>query len=252
MARLCAKALEAKIEMEYVKNLIRKTKLMPDEPWSCTEAWPWPVKVYSLGRFEIHLDGKPLLRRRKAPYRVLQLLKAIIALGGQEIAISRLSDALWPDAEGDVGQETFNKTLQRLRRLLAQEQVVQVRDGKVSLNSSLCWIDAYACERLLAPEGTGTLRAISDTAWISPWERAVALYRGPFLEDEASEGWSEMRRKRLQDRVVQAGQRLIEHWSRTGHVAKAQEVRQWMREVALHIASRSTGPMPSAGERILN
>jgi hypothetical protein len=43
MARLCAKALEAGIEVKYVQRLVRKRKLLPKEPPLEVEAWPWPI-----------------------------------------------------------------------------------------------------------------------------------------------------------------------------------------------------------------
>lgn len=147
MTRLCAKALEANIEVDYVRNLIRKTRLVPNADTSANEAWPWPVKIYTLGRFEILLDGKPLPPRRKAPYQILRLLKAIVALGSEAVPASRLIDTLWPDAEGDTGQENLHKSLQRLRRLLAIDDLIQVREGKVSLNRQICWVDALAFRR---------------------------------------------------------------------------------------------------------
>ena len=53
MAGLCGRALEAGIEPEYVGTLIRQRGLVPDDPPLNVEAWPWPVKVYTLGRFEV-------------------------------------------------------------------------------------------------------------------------------------------------------------------------------------------------------
>ncbi|MEK7699811.1 MAG: hypothetical protein AAB332_05350, partial [Planctomycetota bacterium] len=46
MARLCVEALEAGIETEYVRNLIRKRDLIPDSPPLGCENWPWPLKRY--------------------------------------------------------------------------------------------------------------------------------------------------------------------------------------------------------------
>ncbi|MDF0666835.1 MAG: BTAD domain-containing putative transcriptional regulator [Nitrospira sp.] len=216
MASLCAKALEADIEVEYVQDLIRKTRLIPDDHASDSEAWPWPVKIYTLGRFEIHLDGKPLPPRRKAPYRVLTLLKAMIALGGREIPTSRLIDALWPDAEGDVGEETFHKTLQRLRRLLNQDAVIQVRGNKVSLNRQVCWVDTLAFEGLLSHRDGSNKRAQDETATcVNAYEQAVALYRGHFLNgDEAT--WAQAQQNRLRQKFLDATERLRVHWTELG------------------------------------
>ena len=203
MVQLYTTALEANIEVEYVQDLIRKTRLVPVGAASASEAWPWPVKIYTLGRFEIHLNGTPLRSRRKAPYRVLHLLKVIVALGTKSIAIPRLIDVLWPDAEGDAGYETFHKTLQRLRRLLNYDKIIQVREGKVALNRELCWVDFLAFEDLehLAALGDGEL---GEKARRDHYERMIALYRGPFLEEEECIGWADHRRERLREGFIEA------------------------------------------------
>src|SRR5258708_9770020 len=60
LAWLCAKALEHNIEVEFIHTLIRKRNLVPDTPSLHVEACPWPVKLYTLGRVTILLDGYPL------------------------------------------------------------------------------------------------------------------------------------------------------------------------------------------------
>ncbi len=52
-ARLCAKALEAGIEVEYVQEIIRKRNLIPDKESFQLEHWPWPLKIYTLGQFSV-------------------------------------------------------------------------------------------------------------------------------------------------------------------------------------------------------
>lgn len=210
MARLCAKALEANIEVDYVRDLIRKTRLVPDDSVSINEAWPWPVKIYMLGRFEVHVNGKPLPPRRKVPYRVLTLLKAIIAMGGQDIPTSRLIDALWPDAEGDTGEETFHKTLQRLRRLLNHDGLIQIRGNKVSLNRQLCWVDAIAFQTLFNGTDHSKHREAQLDARVRRYEQVIALYRGPFLEGDGAYEWADHCRERLRHQFVQAVQQMSE------------------------------------------
>lgn len=210
MTRLCAKALEANIEAEYVRDLIRKTRLLPDGDTTANEAWPWPVKIYTLGRFEIHVDGKPLPPRRKAPYRVLMLLKAMIAMGGRDIPFSRLIDALWPETEGDTGAETFHKTLQRLRRLLNHEEIVQVRENRASLNRQVCWVDALAFQTLLNSTDDSKHGQAQPDARVGRYEQAIVLYRGPFLEEDDAYEWADHYRERLRHRFVQAVEQVSE------------------------------------------
>ncbi|MGE3977614.1 MAG: BTAD domain-containing putative transcriptional regulator [Nitrospira sp.] len=227
MARLCAKALEADIEVEYVQDLIRKTKLAPDADTSTNEAWSWPVKIYTLGRFEIHLEGKPLPPRRKAPYRVLALLKAMIAMGGRDIPVSRLIDALWPDAEGDTGEETLHKTLQRLRRLLSLDQLIQVRGKKISLNREVCWVDALAFDDLVS-QGNGSKDPI---ICVKAYEQAVGLYRGHFLGDDEPGAWARVQQDRLRRKFLDATERLRVHWTELGDSTRVVDITRRTHEV---------------------
>ncbi len=231
MARICAKALEADIEVEYVQNLIRKTRLVPDGSDSISKAWPWPVKIYTLGRFEIHVDGKPLPPRRKAPYRMLTLLKAMIAMGGHDIPVSRLIDALWPETEGDTGSETLHKTLQRLRRFLNHDSVIQVRENKASLNRQVCWVDALAFDDLLSHRDRTDKKESDETAtWVKTYEQAVQLYRGHFLDGDETT-WAQARQDRLRRKFLDATERLRVYWTELGDSTRMAHMTRRMHEV---------------------
>ena len=80
LVRLCEKALEAGMEVAYVQNLIRRLNLVPDERSMEIESWPWHLKIFTLGRFEIRVDGKPVQFSGKVQKKPLLLLKALIAL----------------------------------------------------------------------------------------------------------------------------------------------------------------------------
>jgi hypothetical protein len=71
------------------------------------------ISVFTLGRFSLLLNGKPADFGRKVPRRPLEMLKMIVALGGREISTTSLISALWPDADGDVAQRSFDTTLHR-------------------------------------------------------------------------------------------------------------------------------------------
>src|SRR5580692_267259 len=52
LARLAVRALEAGIENDYVVQLVRRRRVRPDVLPSDLSSWPWPLRVYTLGRFE--------------------------------------------------------------------------------------------------------------------------------------------------------------------------------------------------------
>jgi len=51
-------ALAAGIETEYVRHTIRLWRLPP--PKSEIADWPWPIRVRTLGRFEVLVNDAPV------------------------------------------------------------------------------------------------------------------------------------------------------------------------------------------------
>src|SRR5439155_423229 len=113
------------------------------------EPWPWPVKVYTLGRFAVLHDDRPLRFAGKVQKKPLSLLKAVIALGSPGVPEERLMDALWSDAEGDAARRSLTSAVFRLRRMLGHEAAVLRGGGEVALNPASCWVDVWAVDRLL-------------------------------------------------------------------------------------------------------
>lgn len=225
MIRLCERALGAGVEIPYVQELIRRRKLVPDIPPLEIETWPWPVRIYTLGRFEIFRDGEPLAFSRKVQKRPLSLLKALIAFGGQDVREDRLTDAVWPEAEADMACQSMAVALRRLRQLLGCEEAVQRREGLFSLDPRFCWVDAFAFERLLAksasPVGKGRPRAGVENA-----EKSLALYQGPFLPGNAESPWTVSMRERLRSKYLRTVGRLGTRWRMAGEWEKAVECYQ--------------------------
>lgn len=200
-AKLCAKALGAGIMVPFVQQMIRKHRFTPPPEARGIEAWPWPVKIRTLGSLSIEIDGKPLEKHRKAPHRLFELLAAIIAFGGQEVPVTQLADILWPEIDGDQAQENFKKSITRLRHLLNIDDVIQWQEGKVSLNRDRCWVDALAFEAG-AKQAEERTAASTSNSHADHAARASALYTGPFLGLEGCPPWARSYRDRLRDRYI--------------------------------------------------
>jgi len=226
MTRLCIKALEAGIEKGYVLGLIRKNRLVPDPSAPDLENWPWPVKVYTLGRFGLAVDGKVLPFARKTRQKPLLLLKALIALGGREVPEEQLSEILWPDADGDLAHQSLAKTLERLREMLGDDRAVLLRDGRLTLNNRHCWVDVWELERTL-----GRADAAQKPGGLSPdgeevarlTDRAIALYGGTFLSGETFCSCIVTHRERLRSKFLRVVARAGRHWEQAGEWEKAME-----------------------------
>ncbi len=220
MARLCARALEAGIEAEHVKDLIRRCDLFPERPPLEMEQWPWALRVHTLGGFRLVRDGAPLEFAGKVQQRPLGLLKAVAALGARGVAEEALADALWPEAEGDAARAALATTLHRLRRLLGDERAIRIAEGRASLDSRRLWLDSAAFEDLLDEAGSAERQAQRDRA-AALTERALALYRGPFLHGERHAPWAVAARERLRSKFLRHTERLARHRADAGRWAEA-------------------------------
>lgn len=181
---LAGAALELGIEREFLLDVIRSRRLRPEH--TAGEHWPWPVRIETLGRFMVCVDGASLAKAGKAQKKTLDMLKTLIAHGGEQVTMTTLADALWPDAEGDAAENAFKTTLHRLRRLLGHDDALLVHEGRLSLNPRLCHVDAIAFRRA-ADEALARLRpgAGPDAgANIAVAERALDRYQGHFLPSE--------------------------------------------------------------------
>lgn len=236
LTRMCTKALALNIETDFVKELIRLNKLIPDTSVSVPDSWPFPLKIRTLGKFELLLNDRPMVFGGKVQQKPLALLKAIISLGGRDVDDRSLTDALWPDAEGDLGRRSLDTTLHRLRKLLGDERVVQLQDGKVSLDERYCWVDTWTFERLLCtveknwavlPKKPGGQKP--ETLLFA--ERANSLYRGHFLPSEDGETWALSMRERLRSKYMSSVGRLGKYHMDSGEFEKAVELFQRALEV---------------------
>lgn len=175
-----------------------------------------PVWVRALGRFRLEVDHEALHFDCRAPRRVLELLKCIIALGADGVSCDAVAAALWPDAEGDAARKALEIALHRLRKLLGNKQAVQVSHGVMWLETSVVWVDVAAFEAL-ADRANGEHGAVHvDIA-----RRALALYRGPFLQNDSETAWLLPRRHRLRSRHVRLATRTAQHYEEAGDLAQA-------------------------------
>jgi DNA-binding SARP family transcriptional activator len=189
-----AEALRDGLEVDYVRDTIRRLHIKP--PADGPENWPWPVRVFTLGRFEVLCDDQKLELPGKAPRKVLAVLKAIVAGGGEAVGIAHLTDALWPDEDGDTARKAFDVALVRLRRLLGNAEAVVVRDERVALNTEVCWVDAWAFARNveIVERRGGTPRALLRAGW-----RALESYRGGLLPADPEDKSIVVMRLKLRD-----------------------------------------------------
>jgi LuxR family transcriptional regulator, maltose regulon positive regulatory protein len=154
-------------------------------------------RVHVLGPFRLLTGNTPITMppRSRKPQEVLQ---ALIAFGGTEISAGVLTDALWPDSDGDAAHHALESALYRLRRLLAARDAVRMQRGKVSLSRDHVWVDMWQVEEELRRTHDRDANSIERIG------RLRRLYQGHFLENEAEKPWILKARQELRDRLLRA------------------------------------------------
>jgi LuxR family maltose regulon positive regulatory protein len=192
LSRLCADALEAGISIRYVSLLIEQRDLLPESPDQLR--WPWAIRIFTLGRFSLVKAGQPVQFTGKTPRKPLEMLQILIALGGRDVDVSLVMQALWPEHQSRDMRKLFDNTVLRLRVMLDHRDAVSLRNGKLSLDLSHCWVDAWAFDRLvgrICGDEQVSLELVRD---------ARQLYQGHFLQREADQPWLMSYRDRLRGR----------------------------------------------------
>jgi LuxR family maltose regulon positive regulatory protein len=191
LPRLVSHALENDVELDYCRGLIRKRNYPP--PAREIPAWPWVIRVRTLGRFEVQVDEQLLEIRGKSQRKPLNLLKAVL-VGRNGVEIDVLLDRYWPDLDGDAARNAFDLAVLRLRKLLKHKNAVVVSQGRLRLNDRVVWVDAFVLAAL--GEADCTDEAMGDRV-----RRLLLLYRGPFFTDEMGP-WMFAARERLRSKFL--------------------------------------------------
>lgn len=100
--------------------------------------------------------------------------------------MSRLMDTLWPDVDGDTASLNLKKSIDRLRKRLAVDDLICWEEKKISLNPHLCWVDVLAFDKYRTEQAV----------------QATALYTGPFLGAENIYAWAEPSRDRVHAKFI--------------------------------------------------
>ena len=226
MGKLCEFALREGIETKYTQELIRRRRLIPSGPPASLQSWPWTIRIFTFGKFEIFHDDRPLQSKGKTQQKPLALFKLLISQGGVGVPQSRLADILWPDADGDIQLQTFNTTLHRLRKLLGEKDILILSSGELTLNNRLCWVDTWSFECHVNRIAKAVTESTLDPQSVHSAIRVTDLYQGPFLATE-QEGWVIPLREKLYNKMVQTIERLGQYYYHHAHWEQAIE---WYRK----------------------
>ena len=160
----------------------------------------------------LHLG--PAAQRRR-----LAILAVIAAARGRGVSRDRLISLLWPESTAEAGKHSLYQAIHAIRRALGSDEVV-LGSTALQLNPEVITTDVAEFQE-----------AIEQGAY----ERAVRLYRGPFLEgfrvDQAAEfeQWQDAERLRYSREYVSALEALAAAAGKRGQHADAV---RWGRRLA--------------------
>ena len=212
-AQVCAFGLEHHIETSFVHEVIAARSLDAVRP--DLAAWPWPIRVLTLGRFQIERDGVALAFGGKVARKPLELLQFAIASGGSDVSAATVMFALWRELDGDKAKSAFNVALHRLRKLLGKDDAISLELGRLSLNPKVVWVDCLAFEQLVDGVGSAAQTHPAPQA-AANLRRAVALYGGAFLHETEDEPWQMVYRTRLASKFKRSVLQLAQCPAATG------------------------------------
>ena len=166
----------------------------------------WPVKIHTLGRFAVEINGNPLQFSRKTQKKPLDMLRVLVAHGGVRVEATAIIEQLWPGAEGDAGKMSFDSNLHRLRKLIGVDDVLLMSEGTLSLDASKCWIDTMALDDVVTRvERAARASSGNPGEAIVPFmKELLQLYAGHFLDSETQEAWAVAARDRLKAKFIRA------------------------------------------------
>lgn len=218
-ADICAMALHLDVETVIAREMISCLKLIPRGGYELSVKWPWPIRIHTLGGFQIEFFGRVIDLSATGIKKPFDLLKFLITLSNRPVTTSYVCAGLWPDKEGDRARASFDTALHRLRRFFEDEMFIQLRDGVLQLDTTRCFIDAWALLDLLE-EAQGNMRRVEDLPdLLETLNSIVTLYRGEFLIGEEDHGWVYAFQAGLHQRVVAMIIKIAHHFEREGMIA---------------------------------
>ena len=195
VARLCQTALAHGLHADFVKRLIGVQRLRP--PPLAGPEWPWPVRVRTLGGFELMIAGEryqPLHKMQDKPLEILKLLITCQALGRDSVDREWISERLWPDADASNARKSFDMTLSRLRKLIKDDDAIPLSEGRVKLSPTHVWTDLIPLLRALRHASVhrdDAARGATTAITIATADLTAVLdhYGGRYLPEEGDAPW---------------------------------------------------------------
>jgi DNA-binding SARP family transcriptional activator len=217
-AQLVGDALQYDCGVELARRAIALRKLAP--PPDSDDRWPWELRIYTLGRFEVLIDGQPLQSMGKTQRKPLELLKLALAGGARGVDTHAITEEVWPDLEGDASRNAFDLALHRLRKLLRIENAIGIHEGRLVVDARQAWVDAWAFEVACSQTENVKASGAKEPGANALAARLLRYYAGHFLVGDDTHSVLSMR-ERLRSKLLRAVVALGQVLERQGDLDEA-------------------------------
>jgi DNA-binding SARP family transcriptional activator len=172
------------------------------------------VNVRALGSLEVHNGrGEELRVLHAQPKRLALFIYMALSGSGTLHSREKLCAMFWPESPEDLARLSLRQALHFLRKAAGSEIIASRSGDEIGVSGGAVRSDVADLETAIAEQRR------SD---------AIALYRGPFLQDfrvtgvsSEFEWWVDRQRTRLHELVIRAAQELVQIAERDGDLAAA-------------------------------
>ena len=182
---------------------------------------PYTMRIRTLGSFGLWRGDQEVRDRDWRSSKARQLFQFLVTERGRNLPRERILETLWPEMEQDAAANNLRVTLNRLGKAIEPDRpdgapptyVIQQGDTYgFNLNSDY-QLDAADFAAAVA-EGRRAERQGQRQTAIAEYQRAMALYGGPYLPDNMYEDWTVVERERLtllfNDAAIRLGTLLLD------------------------------------------
>jgi ATP/maltotriose-dependent transcriptional regulator MalT/DNA-binding SARP family transcriptional activator len=187
------------------------------------------LTINMLGPVEISRDpARPFAADAWTTKRARDILCFIASRRHRRASKDSIIDTFWGEADFDAVEKNFHPTVSHIRKALNSNQPLKqnfllYRDGDYQLNPSFSYvIDIEEFDRLVA-DGEAARRAGNQEKFSELYEKALALYRGDFMQSAYDE-WVDEQRSYYREQYL----RILESLA-----SAAEKAKEWPRALDL-------------------
>ncbi len=177
-----------------------------------------PLGLYAFGKFRVFSGGNEvhdkLWKTRKSKY----IFAYLATQSGKDVGDEKIMDTFWPDNPPEKARQSLYAALSHMRKALESggeagenERVVLARKGFYKFNEERPWFfDVSEFERLY-DVGQARMREGKEDEAVSAFQKAEALYQGPFMEGYYAD-WAVYLKENLEIKFTEILETMMEHF----------------------------------------